>query len=75
MTAARFVADPLRPGQRMYRTGDLVRRLPHGGYAYLGRSDTQVKIRGYRVEIGEIETVLRGQARGARRSGFGPASR
>nr|WP_253870047.1 non-ribosomal peptide synthetase [Mycobacterium sp. 1164966.3] len=61
MTAARFVADPTRPGQRMYRTGDLVRRLPHGGYAYLGRSDTQVKIRGYRVEIGEIEAALRGQ--------------
>ena len=62
MTAARFVADPLRPGHRMYRTGDLVRRLPHGGYAYLGRSDTQVKIRGYRVEIGEIEAALRNQA-------------
>jgi mycobactin peptide synthetase MbtF len=61
MTAARFVADPLRPGQRMYRTGDLVRRLPHGGCAYLGRGDTQVKIRGYRVEIGEIEAALRGQ--------------
>ena len=61
MTAARFVADPLRPGQRMYRTGDLVRRLPHGGYAYLGRGDTQVKIRGYRIEIGEIEAALRGQ--------------
>jgi mycobactin peptide synthetase MbtF len=61
MTASRFVADPLRPGQRVYRTGDLVRRLPHGGYAYLGRDDTQVKVRGYRVEIGEIEAVLRGQ--------------
>ena len=61
MTAARFVADPFRPGRRMYRTGDLVRRLPHGGYAYLGRGDTQVKIRGYRVEIGEIEAVLRNQ--------------
>jgi mycobactin peptide synthetase MbtF len=61
LTASRFVADPLRPGQRMYRTGDLVRRLPHGGYAYLGRADTQVKIRGYRVEIGEIEAALRGQ--------------
>jgi mycobactin peptide synthetase MbtF len=59
MTATRFVADPVRPGQRMYRTGDLVRRLPHGGYAYLGRSDTQVKVRGYRVEIGEIEAALR----------------
>jgi len=62
LTASRFVADPLRPGQRMYRTGDLVRRLRHGGYAYLGRADTQVKIRGYRVEIGEIEAALRNQA-------------
>lgn len=59
MTAARFVADPLRPGHRMYRTGDLVRRLPDGGYAYVGRGDTQVKIRGYRVEVGEIEAALR----------------
>jgi mycobactin peptide synthetase MbtF len=61
LTAGRFVADPLRPGQRMYRTGDVVRRLPHGGFAYLGRGDTQVKIRGYRVEIGEIEAALRGR--------------
>jgi mycobactin peptide synthetase MbtF len=61
MTAARFVADLLRPGQRMYRTGDMVRRLSHGGYAYVGRGDTQVKIRGYRVEIGEIEAALRSQ--------------
>jgi mycobactin peptide synthetase MbtF len=61
MTATRFVADPRRPGHRMYRTGDLVRRLPHGGYAYLGRGDDQVKIRGYRVEIGEIEAALRTQ--------------
>ncbi|MBF6297697.1 amino acid adenylation domain-containing protein [Nocardia amamiensis] len=59
VTADRFVADPLRPGLRMYRTGDLVRRLPHGGFAYLGRADAQVKIRGYRIEIGEIETALR----------------
>ncbi|WP_405167288.1 amino acid adenylation domain-containing protein [Nocardia sp. NBC_01499] len=60
ITADRFVADPLRPGCRMYRTGDLVRRLPHGGLGYLGRADAQVKVRGYRIEIGEIETALRG---------------
>lgn len=59
VTAAAFVADPRRAGQRMYRTGDLVRRLPHGGFAYLGRADSQVKIRGYRVEVGEIESALR----------------
>ncbi len=59
VTAGAFIADPQRPGQRMYRTGDLVRRLPHGGFAYLGRADSQVKIRGYRVEVGEIESALR----------------
>ncbi len=59
VTASAFVADPQRPGHRMYRTGDLVRRLPHGGFAYLGRADSQVKIRGYRVEVGEIESALR----------------
>lgn len=59
VTAGAFVADPQRPGHRMYRTGDLVRRLPHGGFAYLGRADSQVKIRGYRVEVGEIESALR----------------
>ena len=58
-TAARFVADPARPGRRMYRTGDLVRRLPDGGYSYAGRADSQVKIRGYRVELGEVEAALR----------------
>ncbi|OAT67281.1 non-ribosomal peptide synthetase [Mycobacteroides immunogenum] len=61
VTAGAFVADPQRPGRRMYRTGDLVRRLPHGGFAYLGRADSQVKIRGYRVEVGEIESALRVQ--------------
>ncbi|RMI28371.1 non-ribosomal peptide synthetase [Nocardia stercoris] len=59
LTAERFVADPVRPGQRAYRTGDLVRRLPSGSLAYLGRRDDQLKIRGYRVELGEIDTALR----------------
>lgn len=60
LTASRFVADPMVAGQRMYRTGDLVRRTAHGDLAYLGRADDQVKIRGHRIEIGEIETTLRG---------------
>ncbi|GGK57791.1 condensation domain-containing protein [Nocardia camponoti] len=62
ITAERFVADPLRPGQRMYRTGDLVRRLSEGRFGYLGRADAQVKVRGYRIEVGEIETALRRSA-------------
>jgi acyl-coenzyme A synthetase/AMP-(fatty) acid ligase len=44
-----------------YSTGDRVIRNARGCYAYLGRTDQQVKIRGgYRVELGEIESVLRG---------------
>jgi hypothetical protein len=61
MTAARFLPDPFSttPGARLYATGDLV-RLRAGGLEFLGRADHQVKIRGFRVELGEIESVLRG---------------
>ncbi|MFE3758263.1 amino acid adenylation domain-containing protein [Nocardia tengchongensis] len=56
-TADRFVTHV---GVRWYRTGDLARYLPDGCLEFLGRADHQVKIRGYRVELGEVESVLRG---------------
>ena len=59
LTAKKFIADPLQPGNRLYRTGDLGRLLPSGEIEFLGRSDFQVKIRGYRVETGEIADCLR----------------
>ncbi|MDA0349996.1 MAG: amino acid adenylation domain-containing protein [Verrucomicrobia bacterium] len=46
--------------QRLYKTGDFGRRLSDGRIEYLGRADGQIKIRGFRVELGEIESVLRG---------------
>ncbi len=61
LTGQRFVEDPFAGGgARMYFTGDLARYLGNGEIQFLGRSDYQVKIRGYRVELGEIESVLRG---------------
>ena len=76
--AARFVRFPLPDGSqtvRGYRTGDRGRRDHTGQLEFLGRTDSQVSIAGHRVEIGEVETVLRGcagvraAAVGARRNG------
>jgi amino acid adenylation domain-containing protein len=58
MTAARFVADPARPGARLYRSGDLVRQRADGNLEFLSRVDTQIKIRGLRVEPAEIESAM-----------------
>jgi amino acid adenylation domain-containing protein len=58
LTAERFIADPVHPGQRLYRTSDLGRYRLDGDIEYLGRIDHQVKVRGFRIELGEVELVV-----------------
>lgn len=58
LTAARFIPDPVRPGERLYHSGDLARRRHDGAVDFLGRSDHQVKLRGLRIELGEIEAAI-----------------
>ena len=59
-TAEAFTARPDDPELRSYRTGDLGRLRPDGLYEFIGRGDQQIKLRGFRVELGEIESALRG---------------
>ncbi|WP_344831150.1 amino acid adenylation domain-containing protein [Actinocorallia longicatena] len=62
VTAARLVADPVgrTPGGRLRRTGDLARWSASGRLEYSGPAHPRVTVRGYHVDIGEIESVLRG---------------
>ncbi|WP_198045476.1 amino acid adenylation domain-containing protein [Kitasatospora mediocidica] len=46
--------------RRYYRSGDLGVARADGSVEYAGRADDQVKVNGYRIEIGEVESALRG---------------
>jgi amino acid adenylation domain-containing protein len=62
-TRGAFVIPPGK-NEVYFRTGDRVRRATAGApLVYLGRMDNQIKIHGHRVELGEIEAVLRDEAR------------
>ena len=60
--AAKFIQNPLHDdfADRVYRTGDMGRWLADGTIEFYGRLDNLVKLRGMRVELGDIETALRG---------------
>jgi len=62
LTKEKFIPNPFNDGMsnRLYRTGDMAYRRADGNIQFLGRSDNQVKIRGQRLELGEVESVLRG---------------
>jgi amino acid adenylation domain-containing protein len=62
LTEQVFIQNPFSgdPHDIVYKTGDMGRVLDNGNFEYLGRKDGQVKVRGVRVELGEVESVLRG---------------
>lgn len=47
-----------------YKTGDLAKYNEKHILEYVSRKDNQIKIAGRRVEIGEIESILRGAVKG-----------
>jgi len=61
-TANAFVTDPyvMFPDVRMYRTGDRAVWTHDGKLVFLGRTDDQIKLRGIRIELGEVESIVRG---------------
>jgi amino acid adenylation domain-containing protein len=60
LTDEAFLPNPFGHG-RMFHTRDWARWSQGGLIEFVGRQDGQIKIRGMRVEIGEVETVLRGE--------------
>ncbi len=62
-TRSSFVVPPGHNAAH-YRTGDRVRcPAGNGPLVFLGRVDHQIKVQGHRVELGEVEALLRKEAR------------
>jgi amino acid adenylation domain-containing protein len=62
LTARAFKTDPADQETRIFKTGDFGRQRPDGLMEFVGRKDEQIKLHGHRIEIGEIESTLRGFA-------------
>lgn len=62
LTRSVFTQNPLvsEYDDRMYHTGDLGYVGADGNIYFVGRMDSQIKLHGNRVELGEIETVVKG---------------
>ncbi len=65
LTRQCFVPDGFAdaPDARMYRTGDAGRLRFDGRFECLARLDDQIKLRGFRIEPGEIEALIKHDAR------------
>ncbi|OFX87028.1 MAG: hypothetical protein A2X00_10605 [Bacteroidetes bacterium GWE2_32_14] len=60
LTSNRFIKNPYKENDFLYKTGDIAKWKSDSNIEYIGREDNQIKIRGFRVELGEIETCIRG---------------